>query len=84
MIIPNAIFETENVIKFLKKRNLLKQYIKAKKLILNWKWKNTNLKIRQPKKDEIRYFRINNQYRALGFRDENKNLIIFKIHDHQK
>jgi len=40
-------------------------------------------KKRQPKKDSIWYFRINKQYRAIGYIDDDRNLIIVEIDNHQ-
>jgi hypothetical protein len=59
------IFETEEVFKYLQKRNLLKQYKKAKEYLINGSYIQTNFKLREPKKEKIYYFRINKQFRAL-------------------
>ena len=52
-------------LEYIQKRQLEKQYLKAKKYILWWYISSTSLKLREPKSDEIWYFRINKQYRAL-------------------
>lgn len=52
-------------LEYLKERRLEKQYLKAKKYILQWYTRNVNLKTREPKKDGVWYFRINDQFRAL-------------------
>jgi hypothetical protein len=51
-------------VEYLQKRKLEKQYLKAKSLILDGKFSNVDLKIREPKKERIWYFRINRQFRA--------------------
>ncbi len=70
-------------IDYLVKRWLEKQYIKAKEYILDWNFKNVDFKIREPKKDNIYYFRINKQYRAL-VKLENETLTVLKISNHQE
>lgn len=50
---------------YLSSRRLEKQYLKAKKYILEWRGKNVDLKLREPKSDQLWYFRINKQYRAV-------------------
>lgn len=82
MIDIKNIFEKEFIFDFLNKRNLLKQYKKSKDLILLWiNWK-TDFKLREPRKDWIYSFRINKQFRAFGY-FENENLIVYKIDNHQ-
>jgi len=68
------------IISYLSKRNLLDQYKKAKKLIIEWV--SQSLKIREPKSDKIYYFRINKQYRAFCKYKE-WFLIVFRIDNHQ-
>ena len=79
------ILERYDVIEYLKKRNLISQYTKIKKYILNSPNIFKNLKKRKPKKEGIYQFRINKQYRALCYFDEvEKNtLIVFEVNDHQ-
>mgnify|MGYP000913155634 CR=1 FL=1 len=50
---------------YLIKRQLDKQYHKAKIFILAGHHANVDLKIREPKVDRVWYFRINKQFRAL-------------------
>lgn len=76
------IYELDKIEDYLKIRNLLNQYIKAKKFILLWDSKVVDLKLREPKNLGIYYFRINKQYRAHA-RLEWNNLIVFKIDNHQ-
>ena len=62
---PKKIFETKEVISFLYKRQLTKQYQKAKQNILSQHTNKTSFKERQPKGKNIFYFRINKQFIAL-------------------
>ena len=78
----NIIIEDIEVVSYLKKRNLLKQYKKAKKFLLLWMYAQVDFWIREPKKDNIYYFRINKQYRAYCV-IENNELRIFEINNHQ-
>jgi len=73
---------SDDLINFLEKRFLVSQYKKAKTFILNWFYKNVDLKLREPKKDKIYYFRINKQFRALAKLDW-EVLKIFDIDNHQ-
>ena len=77
------IFEKKDILPYLEKRNLLKQYKKAKEYLLKGNTLQVKFKERNPKGSGIWYFRINRQYRALGVFDENGSLIIFKIDNHQ-
>lgn len=70
-------------LEYLKKRKLEKQYIKAKELILSGQFFNVDLKIREPKKDRVWYFRINRQFRAFCELD-GEVLYILAIDNHQK
>ncbi len=72
----------ESVIKYIIKRNLTKQYRKAKKYIINGQWQNVDLKLRKPKSDKIYYFRINKQFRAHCYLKDT-TLIVFDIDNHQ-
>lgn len=76
------IIETKNVSDYLKKRNLIKQYKKAKNYLLDWKFNVVNFKLREPKKEWVFYFRISKQYRAWWYLDWDI-LKIYKIDDHQ-
>lgn len=78
----NYIFETEDIVKYLNERRLVKQYKKAKQYILLWKFSNVDFKKREPKELWIWYFRINKKYRAY-WRFDWVVLIIFRIDDHQ-
>ena len=74
--------EKEYILNFLFKRNLLNQYKKSKINILSWNYIWNKIWYKKPKKDEIIYFRINRQYRALC-RLEKDILIVFDIDNHQ-
>lgn len=83
MIVIQSIRISEVSIEYLKKRRLEKQYLKAKKLILAGRFSNVDLKIREPKKERIWYFRINKQFRALC-ELEWDILYVLAIDNHQK
>lgn len=78
----NNIRETEKVVKLLEKRQLIKAYQKAKQDILAQKFSGNFLKYRQPKKDQVLYFRVNKQFRALGELRDN-TLVVSAIDNHQ-
>ncbi|HMT00861.1 MAG TPA: hypothetical protein PKD96_00760 [Candidatus Absconditabacterales bacterium] len=63
---PKAFFESEKVEKYLLERGLMKQYKKSKNYILPGFAGGTEFGQMQPKSDNIRYFRINKQYRAIA------------------
>lgn len=75
--------EEKDILEYLTKRNLLEQYKKAKKYLIIWNSKQIDFKIREPKIDEIYYFRINKQFIVLCYFEE-KTLVVFKIDNHQK
>lgn len=75
--------ERKKVADYLLKRNLLDQYKKAKQYVLEGRGEKVDLKLRHPKKEGIWQFRINRQYRAFGF-VENEIFKIAKISDHQE
>ena len=77
------ILEDREIEKYLLSRNLLKQYLKAKKDVLEGRFKKADFKKRQPKNQDVYYFRINQKFRAIGYFEGD----IFKvayIDDHQK
>jgi len=78
----NKILISNDLINFIEKKNLVNQYKKAKGYILKWLYKQVTLKLREPKKDKIYYFRINKQFRAIC-KIEWKILKIFDIDNHQ-
>ena len=77
------ILEKKEVLPYLKSRNLISQYKKAKDYLLAGAISQTRFKERNPKGSGIFYFRINKQYRALGIFDREGDLIVFKIDNHQ-
>lgn len=79
----NNIYENEKILLYLYKRRLLNQYKKMKNMILSWNSINADLKERNPKGNNIWYFRINKQFRAIWSFDEKWDLIIFEISNHQ-
>jgi len=82
MYIKNII-EDEWIFEYLLSRNLIKQYKKAKINLKNSNNAKTYFKERMPKWSNIWYFRINKQFRAFWSFDEDKELRIFKIDNHQ-
>jgi len=83
MKVPKNIFENHPILEYLEKRRLYDQYIKAKKYILAGYTKQAKFGLKEPKNEWIRYFRINNQFRALGRLDKDGDLLIYKIDNHQ-
>ncbi|MDP2090543.1 MAG: hypothetical protein Q8K30_02995 [Candidatus Gracilibacteria bacterium] len=82
MITIINIVEKEGIKSYLIKRNLIKQYKKAKIQILAGIYGGMDLKIREPKDKGIWSFRINKQYRAFCIL-EGDTLIVLKIDNHQ-
>ena len=76
------ILERKDVVQYLLKRNLIAQYKKAKTYILAWNQRNSDLQERKPKGSKVYYFRINKQFRAIWYIEDNL-LIIVKIDNHQ-
>jgi plasmid maintenance system killer protein len=76
------VLESKKVEEYILKRDLLKQYKKAKKYLLSDNFQAIKFKLRHPKESGIYSFRINKQFRALGIL-RNETLIIFKIDNHQ-
>ncbi len=76
MIIKEIII-SKKYAKYLQERNLVWQYLKAKNYILSWDFKSVDFKIRQPKNDNVYYFRLNKQFRIFWVFDADTK--IFKI-----
>jgi plasmid maintenance system killer protein len=76
------ILEERDVYEYLLKRGLLYQYKKAKSLLLLGNLRQVDFKKRQPKKDGIYYFRINRQYRAVGYFRAGGVFVVAVIDDH--
>jgi len=82
MLKIESILEKPHILKILTKKWLIIQYKKSKINILNWVYTWNNLKYKKPKQNNILYFRINKQFRALS-RLDNGVLIVFNIDNHQ-
>ncbi|MDP3988837.1 MAG: hypothetical protein Q8P93_01230 [bacterium] len=76
------IIELDNVVAYLKKHNLTKQYVRATSYLLVGNIEATNFKKRKPKQDGMWQFRITKKYRAYCYRDVD-TLVVFEINDHQ-
>lgn len=63
MIEIKELYIDEKVLLLIKEKQLLNQYLKAEKYLLEWNIKQVSLKIRQPKNKNIYYFRLNKQFR---------------------
>ncbi len=78
----SKVFEYPDILEYLNKRGLLKQYKKSIKNLLQGSIQSIDFKLRKPKSEKIWSLRINKKYRALGF-FEKKEFIITEIYDHQ-
>jgi len=76
------ILEDEEAIIYLKARGVFEQYEKAKRLLLLGYPQLVDFKLREPKSNEIWYFRINRQYRAFGY-FHGDEFTVSDIDDHQ-
>lgn len=76
------ILVSPDVISYIEKRGLTKQFDKAISYIESWYQQSTHLKLRRPKKDWVRYFRINQQFRALCTIEGNA-LFVDAVDNHQ-
>lgn len=76
------VVEKKSVVLYLKKRNIVKPYLKAKEHIVSGNFRAVNLKKRQPYSENIWYFRITKKYRALAEK-VGETLYVFHISDHQ-
>jgi len=74
--------ERKSVIDYIKKRNIGKQYLKAKKSLEKNQFKQINFKIRKPKNQGIYQFRITGKYRGYGHYIDNI-FVVASISDHQ-
>lgn len=79
------ILELDEIADYINKRNLLKQYKKAKEKILSWDLKSVFFKKRKPKNLNIYQFRINEKFRAFWFFDaeDASKFKVIEINDHQ-
>ncbi len=76
------VYETDDVVKYLTKRSLIKPYLKAKNYFELGHTQMINLKLLKPKKDAHFQFKINDKYRARGYYKEN-GFLVTDIWDHQ-
>lgn len=77
------IFEHKDVLPYLESRGLLEQYKKAKQILLKGDGLRVRFKKRHPHGSGVWYFRINKQFRALCIFNQENDLIVFKIDNHQ-
>ena len=75
--------EKKNVVPYLKSRQLTKPYLKAKEFIEQGLYELVDLRKREPKNQNLFYFRITKKYRAFGYINKNQELIVTEISDHQ-
>lgn len=71
----------QDTIDFLQKKWLRKQFQAAKTKLIMWYYGKLDFKKRQPKKEEVYSFRINKQYRAIGYFDHH-TFVVATISDH--
>jgi len=83
MPVVKQIFEKKDILIFLRARGLLNQYKKVKSYLLENNQLQVKFKERKPKGSGIYYFRINKQFRALAVFNNDADLIVFKIDNHQ-
>lgn len=83
MLKIKSILEKEEILEYLSSRNLLKQYKKAKEFLLRGNMLQVRFKQRNPKGSGIWYFRINKQFRALCYLNDQNSIVVYKIDNHQ-
>jgi len=77
------VYELDNsILDYLKKRNLVPKYKKAKELLKKNHLSSVQFKKRKPKSSGRYYFRITRKYRAIGVFD-GIDFIVVEISDHQ-
>jgi plasmid maintenance system killer protein len=67
---------------YINSKQLNKQYEKAKRYVLMGNFKEIEFRKREPKSDNVYYFKINNQYRAIWYMDWSIFKVV-EIDDHQ-
>lgn len=77
-----GILEDEDILKYLTTRQLLRQYEKAKRYLLQGYFRQVNFKLKQPKEKGIYSFRINKQFRAHCVYKSGE-LLVFEVDNHQ-
>lgn len=83
MIVIKEVLIDKALIIYLKDRKLLSQYKKAERFLTAWQLQNIDFKLREPKEKGVWYFRINKQYRAFAFL-EDERLYIYEVNDHSR
>jgi hypothetical protein len=78
-----AVVEYKDVTPYLKARGLLKQYLKAKSILLSGDQARVYFKERQPQDSGVWSFRVNKQFRALGCFRKPGELAISEIYNYQ-
>lgn len=81
-LLLEAILESPEIAQYIAQRNLLSQYKKAKAYILSGNFTAVHFKKKEPKSLNIWYFRINKQFRAIGYLKDT-TLFIIEIDNHQ-
>lgn len=76
------VLEEDGIITYIKKRNLVKPYLKVKKYLENDFFELVDLRKRKPKSANVFYFKIDKKYRAIGYIEDN-TFIVTEISDHQ-
>ncbi len=79
----SEIREFDKAVRYLKSRNLILAYKKAKEILLLGDKKRVEFKLRKPKNNQIYQFRITRKYRAFGYFKAHR-FMVFKISDHQE
>lgn len=77
------ILEKNWILSYLEDRGLLNQYQKAKIYILTGNLLQVRFKERNPKGCGVFYFRINKQFRAVCVFQDDGELVVYKIDNHQ-
>ncbi len=77
------VFEEDGVITYLKSRNIVRPYLKAKRYIEMGYYEQVDLRKRKPKDAGIYYFKITNKYRAIGYIEDKTTFIVTEISDHK-
>jgi len=83
MLEIREIEEYKGVLEYLHKRGLVEQFAKVKRQILEGYLDLADFKKRQPKALGQWYFRINRQYRAIGYLDGDRFTVV-SIDDHHQ
>ena len=79
----HGISEQKHILPYLEARGLVRQYRKAKQFLLDGDTLRVCFKERNPKHSGAWYFRINKQFRAVGFFRDTGRLVIYDIDNHQ-